>query len=169
MNIVHNFWALALLLSVALLPQRAFSQDVQGLPKMELQVIPQNALSMVITVGDKEATIYVDEHRGTLVPHKVPAGEDYTLSVSSATNEATIYGELVSAKIISQKVFQIKVDGMKSLEELSAFSCGLNDLSLKGCERLKSLSLMQNNLSELSLAETPALQELNVGYNAIVS
>ncbi len=167
MNIVHNFWALALLLSVALLPQRAFSQDVQSLPKMELQVIPQNALSMVITVGDKEATIYVDEHRGTLIPHKVPAGEDYTLSVSSATNEATIYGELVSAKIISQKVFQIKVDGMKSLEELSAFSCGLNDLSLKGCDRLKSLSLMQNNLSELSLAETPALQELNVGYNVL--
>ena len=167
MNTAHNFWALALLLSVALLPQRAFSQDVQSLPKMELLVIPQNALSMVITVGDKEATIYVDEHRGALVPHKVPAGEDYTLSVSSATNETTIYGELVSAKIISQKVFQINIDGMKSLEELSAFSCGLNDLSLKGCDRLKSLSLMQNNLSELSLAETPALQELNVGYNVL--
>lgn len=167
MNIVHNFWALALLLSVALLPQRAFSQDVQGLPKMELQVIPQSTLSMIITVGDKESTIYVDEHRGALVPHKVPAGEDYTLLVSSAINEAKIYGELVSVKIIDQKVFQIKVDGMKTLEELSAFSCGLNDLTLKGCDRLRSLSLMQNNLSELSLAETPALQELNVGHNVL--
>ena len=167
MNIVRNFWAFALLLSVALLPQRVFSQDVQSLPKMELQLIPQSATSIIITVGDQETEIYVDEHRGSLVTHRVPAGEDYTLLVSSATNEATIYGNLVSAKIVDQKVYEIKVHGMKSLEELSAFSCGLNDLYLKGCDRLKALYLTQNNLSELSLAETPALQELNVGYNVL--
>ena len=57
MNIVRNFWAFALLLSVALLPQRVFSQDVQSLPKMELQLIPQSATSIIITVGDPETEI----------------------------------------------------------------------------------------------------------------
>lgn len=167
MNRTDYLWTCILILSLALLPERASAQDLSTLPKIELLIPPMSATSMEISSGDTETTIWVDEHRGSPTSHLIPANQSYSLTISSTTNEATIYGELVSLMMMGQKVYEMKVDSMKTLEEISAISCGLIDLELAGCDNLLRLNLLQNGLTSLSLAETPALQELSLGYNAI--
>lgn len=167
MNSAHYLWAYILILSLALLPARVTAQDITTLPKIDLLIPPMSRTSVEIFGGNKEITIWVDEHRGSMASYTIPANQNYTLTISSTTNEASIYGELVSLRTMEQSIFEMKINGMNTLKEMSAISCGLTALELKGCDNLLKLYLPQNSLTHLSLAETPALQELSLEHNAV--